>query len=142
MHPFARQDKQTEQQVLFLPSVFNETLTLLFDAHHYFQSRGAEEQSTITPEQRPIYAAEMSRITMRLTSVMAWIMVRKAVFSGKIDENQAGDKYRLDAVEFCLAPKPEGIDYLPYYINYLSDRSRDLFARVARLDTQAYGRKH
>ena len=142
MHPFARQDKQTEQQVLFLPSVFNETLTLLFDAHHYFQSRGAEEQSTITPEQRPIYAAEMSRITMRLTSVMAWIMVRKAVFSGKIDESQAGDKYRLDAVEFCLAPKPEGIDFLPYYINYLSDRSRDLYERVARLDTQAYGRKH
>ncbi|MFZ4125124.1 MAG: DUF1465 family protein [Rickettsiales bacterium] len=140
MYPQARQANQN-QQVLFLPSVFNETLNLLFDAHQYFQSRGAEEQSVIAPMDRPIYAAEMSRITMRLTSVMAWIMVRKAVFSGKIDEELAGEKYRLDAAEFCLTPKPYALDNLPYYINYLSDQSRELYARVYRLDALAYGAK-
>ncbi len=140
MQPNTRQAK-LDQQVLFMPSVFNETLTLLFDAHHYFQSRGAEEQSIIAPMDRPIYAAEMSRITMRLTSVMAWIMVRKAVFSGKIDEDMAGEKYRLDAAEFCLMPKPYALDNLPYYINYLSDKSRELYQRVYRLDSMAYGAK-
>lgn len=140
MYPQARQAKP-DQQVLFLPSVFNETLNLLFEAHQYFQSRGAEEQSVIAPMDRPIYAAEMSRITMRLTSVMAWIMVRKAVFSGKIDEEIAGEKYRLDAAEFCLSPKPYTLDNLPYYINYLSDQSRELYARVYRLDALAYGQK-
>lgn len=132
---------QLDQQVLFLPSVFNETLSLLFDAHHYFQSRGAEEQSAITPMDRPVYAAEMSRITMRLTSVMAWIMVRKAVFSGKLDEELAGERYRLDAADFCLTPKPHVIDNLPYYIGYLSDKSRELYERVHRLDSLAYGEK-
>jgi hypothetical protein len=141
MQPSARQAKQPQQQVLFLPGMFNETLTLLFDAHHYFQSRGAEEQSNIPAEQRPLYAAEMSRITLRLTSVMAWIMVRKAVFCGKIDEEMAGEKYRFTVEEFCLTPKPADIDYLPYYINYLSDRSRDLYTRIARLDSQAYGKR-
>ena len=142
MRPSPRQAKQPKQQTLFLPGMFNETLTLLFDAHHYFQSRGAEEQSSIPPDQRPLYAAEMSRITLRLTSVMAWIMVRKAIFSGKIDEEQASEKYRFTAEEFCLAPKPADIDDLPYYINYLSDRSRDLYTRIARLDAQAYGKRH
>lgn len=141
MQPIARQAKLDQQQVLFLPSVFNETLTLLFDAHHYFQARGAEEQSVIPPKERPIYATEMSRITMRLTSVMAWIMVRKAVFSGKLDEEMAHEKYRLDAADFCLAPKPVAIDNLPYYIGYLSDRSRELYERVHRLDSLAYGEK-
>lgn len=141
MQPNTRQAKLDQQQVLFLPSVFNETLTLLFDAHHYFQSRGAEEQSVIAPMDRPIYATEMSRITMRLTSVMAWIMVRKAVFSGKLDEELAGERYRLDAADFCLTPKPHAIDNLPYYIGYLSDKSRELYERVHRLDSLAYGEK-
>jgi hypothetical protein len=130
------------QPLLFLPSVFNETLDLLFDAHNYFQARGAEEQSLISPRYRPMYAHEMSRITMRLTSIMAWIMVRKAVSAGKIDDDTAGEKYRLDAADICLGGNPELIDELPYYIGYLSLRSRELYERVWRLDEMAYGTRH
>lgn len=130
------------QQLLFLPSVFNETLDLLFDAHNYFQARGAEEQAMIPARYRPVYAHEMSRITMRLTSIMAWVMVRKAVCSGKIDEDLAGEKYRLDAADICLATLPNAAEELPYYIGYLSTRSRELYERVWRLDEMAYGTRH
>jgi len=141
MRPVARQ-AAPETQLLFLPGVFNETLGLLFDAHHYFQSRGAEEQATIDPEKRPFYVSEMSRVTMRLTSVMAWLMVRRAVYAGRIEEEKASHSYRLDNTDACLEHNPDVLAEMPYYLNYLSDRSHDLFERISRLDQMAYGTKH
>jgi hypothetical protein len=141
MRPVARQATQ-ETQLLFLPGVFNETLSLLFDAHHYFQSRGAEEQETIDPAKRPFYVSEMSRVTMRLTSVMAWLMVRRAVYAGRIEEEKASASYRLDNADTCLEHNPETLAEMPYYLGYLSDRSHDLFERINRLDHLAYGTRH
>jgi regulator of CtrA degradation len=131
-----------DNQLLFLPSVFNETLSLLFDAHHYFQSRGAEEQSTISPEQRLFYSAEMSRVTMRLTSVMAWIMVRRAVHAGRVEEDKANADYRLDGKEVYAVENPEMLAEMPYYLTYLSDRSTNLYERVMRLDKLAQETRH
>lgn len=138
MHQVARQ-AAPNTQLLFLPGVFNETLGLLFDAHHYFQSRGEEEQATIQPQLRMAYANEMTRVTMRLTSVMAWLMVRRAIYAGRIEEDKASADYRLDGREICLNHLPEIMAEMPYYLNYLSERSLGLYERVHRLDALAYG---
>lgn len=131
-----------ENQLLFLPGVFNETLSLLFDAHHYFQSRGAEEQARIDPTKRVHYASEMSRVTLRLTSVMAWLMVRRAVYAGRIEETDACDQYRLDGRDTCMTDHAEIIAAMPHYLAYLSERSLNLYERIQRLDEEAYGTRH
>jgi regulator of CtrA degradation len=141
MRQVAQQAADTNQ-LLFLPGVFNETLGLLFDAHQYFQSRGVEEQSVIDDASRAFYANEMTRVTMRLTSVMAWIMVRRAVYAGRIEEEKASEAYRLDGAEICLDHLPEILNALPNYLVYLSERSLQLYERVHRLDAMAYGTKH
>ena len=133
---------EEQQQLLFLPSVFNETLDLLFDAHDYFQSRGVEEQSMIPAQYRPLFSHEMSRITNRLTNIMAWVMVRKAVCTGRIDEDIACENYRLDEEVDGVMDDHEITEMLPYYISYLSERTRELYTRVERLDSMAYGTKH
>ncbi len=138
MHPVARQATD-DTQLLFLPGVFNETLALLFDAHHYFQSRGAEDQASIGPELRITYANEMTRVTMRLTAVMAWLMVRRAIYAGRIDEEKAADSYRLDGADICLNHLPDVLANMPYYLNYLSERSHAVYTRIHRLDAMAYG---
>ena len=137
MRPVAHAGESNNGQLLFLPGVFNETLSLLFDAHHYFQSRGADEQATLSIRHRPIYATEMTRVTMRLTSVMAWIMVRRAINAGRIEEEKAAQDYRLDGPDICLETNTSFED-MPHYLNYLSDRSRTLYERVHRLDQMAY----
>lgn len=138
MHPVARQ-ASSDNQLLFLPGVFNETLSLLFDAHHYFQSRGAEDQATIAPGKQMLFSNEMTRVTMRLTAVMAWLMVRRAVYAGRIEEEKAEQAYRLDGTDVCLEHSPELLAEMPYYLNYLSERSLSLYERIHRLDRQAYG---
>jgi hypothetical protein len=134
------QQADTDNQLLFLPGVFNETLGLLFDAHQYFQSRGTEDQATIPEHLKLSYSNEMTRVTMRLTSVMAWLMVRRAVYAGRIEEEKASDTYRLDGAEICLDHVPETLAMMPYYLNYLSERSLGLYERVHRLDQLAYGK--
>lgn len=138
MHPVARQPTP-EPQLLFLPGVFNETLGLLFDAHHYFQSRGGEDQAVIADDLRLHYANEMTRVTMRLTSVMAWLMVRRAIYAGRIEEEKAATCYRLDGAEICLQNHTELLGHMPYYLQHLSERSHAIYQRVHRLDGLAYG---
>lgn len=141
MRPIA-QEAPNDGQLLFLPGVFNETLSLLFDAHHYFQTHGTPDQSEIRGHDRPLYASEMTRITMRLTSVMAWIMVRRAIYAGRIDESKASAEYRLEASDMCRDYDAETLTKLPNYMIYLSERSLSLYERVHRLDQLAYGTKH
>lgn len=135
MRPIARQTQLESAKCVFYPGVFNETLGLLFEAHTYFQERSAEEQAVLDGRTRLRYASEMTRVTMRLTSVMAWIMVRKAVFAGRISEEEAMRQYRLEAKDECLQFDAGTLEQLPYYIGYLSERSYTLYERVSRLET-------
>lgn len=141
MRPVARQ-ATPHNQLLFLPGVFNETLGLLFDAHQYFEARAVEEQAVVSPDIRQLYAFEMSRVTARLTSVMAWLLVRRAIHDGRIAEEKAQNDYRLDGADVCLTHAPEALAHLPYYLIYLSEKSLELYERVHRLDHMAYGTKH
>jgi hypothetical protein len=141
MRQVARQ-ASSENQVLFLPGVFNETLGLLFDAHQYFEARGSEEQDSFEPPLRTVYANEMSRVTTRLTSVMAWLMVRRALYTGELAEAQITEDFRLDAADICLDHQPNALAHMPYYLIYLSERSLALYERIHRLDGMAYGTRH
>ena len=123
------------QNVLFIPSVFNETMKLLTDAHEYFHLFGEEDQARIDIQLKKLYSCEMSRITLRLSSIMAWIMVQRAICSGKIPTEDAG-RYALDFQEVCMVDNKVLHGVLPSYVCVLLDRTLELYERVLRLDTQ------
>jgi regulator of CtrA degradation len=124
------------QTVVFMPSVFNETMTLLNDAHEYFFLFGEDDQSRIETDLRALYTCEMSRITLRLSSIMSWIMVQRAVCAGKIEAEDAAQRYGLDFQHICLVDNRVLHGVLPSYVCYLLDRSLELYERVLRLDDQ------
>jgi regulator of CtrA degradation len=123
--------------VLFMPGVFNETMQLLTDAHEYFALFGDDDQNRLSPDLKTLYSCEMSRITLRLSSIMAWIMVQRAVFSGKILPDEAAHRYGLDFQDACSVDNRMLHGVLPSYVCYLLDRSLELYERVLRLDDQA-----
>ncbi|MEJ0010067.1 MAG: DUF1465 family protein [Alphaproteobacteria bacterium] len=121
--------------------MFNETLALLFDAHQYFQENSGLA-ARLAPGPQQAVAGEMGRITMRLTAVMAWIMVRRAVTSGRIDEGKAARSYRLEAGDdICIADAGLA-ETLDAHFGYLCERSAELYQRIRRLDDLAYGVRH
>jgi len=136
-----KKKKKTDGNVVIMPGLYNETLMLLAEAHDYFYTEGEAEQELMTPQVRLMYASEMSRITMRLSCVMAWLMTRKAVFAGKITESEAHSKYRLDCRDVCLNQHIEAESVLPKGVTHLLDKSFELYQRVARLDDLAVQEK-
>lgn len=120
--------------VVLLPTLFEDTFELLLAAHEYFEHTGREDQDARDSIFRTLYAGEMSRITMRLSSIMAWLMVRKAVFLGKMTLQEAVHGYSLHAKELCLSDNSAAREHLPAYMNFLLDESRLLYERVTRLD--------
>lgn len=135
MQPRIYTDTQAPN-VLFMPGVFNETMQLLADAHEYFALFGQDDQNRIDPNLKTLYSCEMSRITLRLSSIMAWIMVQRAVFSGKIMREDAASRYGLDFQEVCRVDNRMLHGVLPSYVCFLLDRSLELYERVLRLDDQ------
>lgn len=125
---------QDTTQVFFMPTVFNETLNLLKDARDYFQTYGEDDQVKFDENMRTIYSSEMSRITLRLSTIMAWTMAQRAVLTGKISQEDASRHHALSYQDVCRVDSRVLHGMLPSYVCYLLDKSFELYERVARLD--------
>jgi len=130
------ENSQNTPNVVFMPRVFDETMKLLTEAHEYFHLFGQDDQSRIENNLRTLYSCEMSRITLRLSSIMAWIMIQRAVFSGKLESHDAASRYSLDFQEICRVDNRVLHGVLPSYVCLLLDRTLELYERVLRLDEQ------
>jgi len=122
--------------VFFMSGLFNEAMQLLGEAHEYFLAFGEEDQARIDESLKTLYSCEMSRITLRLSSVMAWLMAQRAVFTGKITPEEAMKSYGLDFRNVCMVDNRMLHGILPSYVCFLLDRSLELYERVNRLDEQ------
>lgn len=113
------------------PALFNDTMELLHEAGTYFQQYGSEEQSMMPSGGRFLYTAEMSRITLRLSSVMAWLLARRA---GLADPTSPLHSYTLQFRPACLSESADAALILSPYMQGLLERTHNLYTRVARLD--------
>ena len=126
--------QSSDNTVVILPGIYNETLQLLAEAHDYFFRHAESGQRDHTARESTMCASEMSRITVRLSCVMAWLMTRQAVFSGKLTEEDARRDFPLDCRDACLNQNIEAESVLPDAMTELLDKSYELYRRVARLD--------
>jgi len=125
---------QQSTPMVFLTAMFDETMRLLVDAQDYFSSYGPRDQANATPVERMVYSSEMSRITIRLSSVMAWLLSRRAECAGEITRQEAAERFRLAFGDVCLKEMPEMHHVLPEPVCSLLERSLELYRRAARLD--------
>jgi regulator of CtrA degradation len=81
------------------------------------------------------FSCEALRVTSRLTQVMAWLMLQRAVVYGEITAEEACQECnRLSGREVCLATDAMEDDSLPAGLRSLLDRSYRLYQRVSRLE--------
>ncbi len=120
-------------QLLFMPSLYNDTVNLLIEARDYFTHFSSEDQSRLTPMERLTYNAEMSRITLRLSSVMAWLLARRASTGGMASPESSLHEYRLQFRHICLDEGQGAKNATPAYVQLLLERTQALYARVCRL---------
>jgi len=114
-----------------IDSLYTEAMVLADEARSYFDQAGRTERETLTPLLRVTLSCESLKITTRLMNMLSWLLTQRAVELGQIDAVDArapADWHELDSDPAALAG-------LPKAAIELIDASRDLQARVRRIDS-------
>ena len=115
-----------------IASLYTEAMLLADEARSYFERQGREERDSLDPLLRVGFSCESLKVTTRLMHVIAWLLTQRAVEAGELSKGQARNTSRR------LGESPESdeqlLTRLPQSAVELIDASRDLYARVRRLD--------
>jgi len=128
-------------QPAYFNRTYDETLTLMVEARNYFRHSERADRDRAEPVIGLRMSCEAMRVTSRLTQVMAWLMVQRAVQSGELTPEEALEtERRLSGWEVCLDDSFGGDETLPRGLRSLMDRSYRLFLRIARLEAMMLDR--
>ena len=113
-------------------SLYTEAMLLADEARSYFDDAGRDDRVALEPFVRVSFACESLKVTTRLMHVVAWLLTQRAVEAGEISRAHARKPTRR------LGDAPESdsalLARLPPAAQSLIEASRDLYARVQRLD--------
>ena len=113
-------------------SLYTEAMILADEARAYFDRHGKDDRMALDPVDRVAFSCESLKVTTRLMHVIAWLLTQRAVEAGELTAVQARKTSRRlgDAVE----SDPALLGSLPPAALHLVQASRELYARVQRLD--------
>ncbi len=116
-------------------------MDLMVEARNYmaYVERRERERAGVVVGLR--MSCEAMRVTSRLTQVMAWLMVQRAVHDGEIPvEDALAEANRLSGGDVCMDESFAQDENLPGGLRSLLDRSYRLYVRVVRLEQQMISR--
>lgn len=118
-------------------SLYTEAMLLADEARSYFDSNGRSDRDSLDPIDRVGFSCESLKVTTRLMHVIAWLLTQRAVEAGELSRSQA----RRPARRLGDAPDSDEalVAKLPGAAVGLIQASRDLYARVKRLDEAGEG---
>ena len=119
-------------------NTYQETLQLLTRSEQFLRSYSIQRARTQNHIRDLRVNCEMTRVTARLTQVMAWLLAQKAALSGEITLSEAcSDKYMVRSDPFCMINSLEGQEgILPLPVEELLTESRGLYKRILVLAEQ------
>lgn len=122
-------------QPAFFRRTYDETMTLMVEAKNYLTYAERRERERAGGMIGLRMSCEAMRVTSRLTQVMAWLMMQRAVHEGEVGvEDSLRDECRLSGTEVCLDETFSDDETLPNPLRSLMDRSYRLYVRIARLE--------
>lgn len=125
----------SDTAISFLDGTYREALALTREARDYVLHQERRDKAALPPDQQLVASCESLRLTARLTQVVSWLLVQKAVQAGEIDREQAAaPELRLSGHEVCSITDPAGRIEMPTRLAELLERSHALYSRVERLD--------
>ncbi|WP_119168554.1 DUF1465 family protein [Algihabitans albus] len=126
---------EVSPQISFLNGTYAEALALTQEARDYVALEERAERKGLRPADQLVAACESMRVTTRLTQVMAWLLVQRAVQAGEMTRDDARQpQHRLSAKEICETSELSAPADLTPRMMHLLSRSHALYERVARLD--------
>jgi regulator of CtrA degradation len=99
---------------VYFRRTYDETMTLMVEARNYAAYVERREREALGLADGLRMSCEALRVTSRLTQVMAWLMMQRAVQEGEVSPDQAlDDDHRLAGAEVCLDQRYNEDETLP-----------------------------
>jgi|TARA_B100000315_G_scaffold109751_1_gene100754 regulator of CtrA degradation len=119
----------------FIEKANQETIDLLLEARSYAQTIRKQGPNAPPPSRQLLINSEVMRMILRLASVMAWIMERKAAPPPSDRPRKDGKKEQaLSDNALCMDANGSDDARLPLELRALLRNSHRLYVRVSRLD--------
>lgn len=111
---------------------YHDAMVLLLKSESYFEDYNASVDIVDRPLQTARVDCEMTRITARLTRVIAWLLAQKAVYDGALSFQDAkATDYQIVRDPFCLRDSVHGQErILPSTVKDLLNESLNLYRRA------------
>lgn len=123
------------EQPAFFHRTYDETMDLMVEARNYMRFVERRERMRLGTHIGLRMSCEAMRVTSRLTQVMAWLMLQRAVHQGELSPEQSlAEECRLSGANVCLDESYSDDASLPNGLRSLMERSYRLYVRVARLE--------
>jgi regulator of CtrA degradation len=120
---------------VYFDRTYRETMTLLVETRDYMRFREPADRGAMPDDHRLAVNCEALRVTSRLTHIMAWLLIQKAVHAGEMTAAEAAAAdHRLAGQSVCRERVVAGGVAMPPMLEHLLERSYQLYARVERLD--------
>lgn len=120
----------------FFGRTFDEALALTREARDYLRNYGKEDSQDLALEIAAHSSVETMLLTSRLTNMMAWLLVQRAVHLGELSREEVReDNWRLGGATVCLDESELDPELLPPYLCDQLRRSERLYRRIVRLDS-------
>jgi regulator of CtrA degradation len=126
------EEARTRMTSKLINALYTEAMVLADEARGYFDRHGKDDRMALDPLLRVGFSCESLKVTTRLMHVIAWLLTQRAVEAGELTPAQARKTSRRlgDAVD----SDPRIVEQLPPAALHLVNASRELYARVQRLD--------
>src|SRR3546814_16965595 len=99
--------------VAFFDSTFEEALGLTREARDYLTHVEPRERERMMPNDRMLASCEAMRLPSRLTQVMAWLLVQKAVHAGEMTREEARAPQPRPGRPSVCGPRRPPVEGLP-----------------------------
>ena len=115
--------------------IFKAGMALVERAANYLDGQGRKEAKTLASGVAILYATESMRLTTRLLDLASWLLIRRALREGEIDEQEAQKKRRRVKLQAFGRPgHVSGYAELPQGLRTLIEESFALHDRICQLD--------
>jgi regulator of CtrA degradation len=115
--------------------IFKEGMALVERTASYLDGEGRQEAKGLSPAITVLYATESMRLTTRLLDVASWLLIRRAVKQGELDEAEA--RLKRQSVKLQALGRPshtKGFEDLPGGLRRLIAESFAMLDRIVQLD--------
>jgi regulator of CtrA degradation len=122
----------------FIDGKLENVHAFLHTTHNYIKWQAPLDVMEMNPQQTYKVSCEAMRITVRLTQVIAWFLLQKAVLEGELTREEfLSEDCRVLRGKHCLESASEFDPELPLRLRELLKESRTLYLRILRLDALA-----